>query len=349
MLRRHRGDEIRVDDAAFHQVDRAVVEVIAEPVVIEEMTRAGQARLPQDVLPADTLMGEVVDGIADTLTGHAEVPVDLVQQHRHGRRLPVVAVDHLGPLAGLPHELQGRLGQEREPGRIIRRAVQVAPAEELVRAVRVDEEALPAVHEPEPHRAVHGPAVPGHPQVLIGDREPEDLVVVHAVVFRQDDLDGVAAQLQLPAQPEDDLPQPARLRRRRTLRRNHHHEHGCLTVPLTCRAVRLAGQGRCLARAMHAPGRGHPAATWPGASTRVRRPCAADRVPPPARSATGSGPRHRRTCGDPRRLAAARNRPAPGARWRARRPAAAPVRRTRPPRTRHGTARRWWRRRALSP
>jgi hypothetical protein len=38
----------------------------------------------------------------------------------------------------------------------------------------------------------------------------------------------VAPQLQLPAQPEDDLPQPARLRRRRALRRHHHHEHGHL-------------------------------------------------------------------------------------------------------------------------
>ena len=58
-------------------------------------------------------------------------------------------------------------------------------------------------------------------------------------------------------------------------------------------------------RAVRAPGRGRPAPTWPGASIRVRRPCAADRAPPPARSATGSGPRRRRTCGGPRRPAPA--------------------------------------------
>ena len=97
------------------------------------MRRAGEARLPQDVLTADTLVREIVDGIANTLIAHAEVLVDLIQQHRHGRGLPVVAVDYLGPLAGLEHELQGRLGQEREPGHIVRRAVQVAPVEELVR------------------------------------------------------------------------------------------------------------------------------------------------------------------------------------------------------------------------
>jgi len=56
--------------------------------------------------------------VADPLAGHAEVLVDLIQQHRHGRGLPVVAVDHLGPFPGLEHELQGRLGQEREPGRM---------------------------------------------------------------------------------------------------------------------------------------------------------------------------------------------------------------------------------------
>ena len=92
--------------------------------------------------------------------------------------------------------------------------------------MRLEEEAPPAVHEPEPHRAVHEPVVPGHPQVGIGDREPEDLVITHAIVFRHDDLDRVAAQLQLPAQPEDHLSQPARLRHRRALGRNHHHEHG---------------------------------------------------------------------------------------------------------------------------
>jgi hypothetical protein len=96
-----------------------VIEVIAEPVVVEEAPRPGQPGRPQDVLPADALVGEIVDGVADPLIGLAEVLVDLVQQHRHGHRLPLVAVDHLGLLAGVPHELQGRLGQEGEPGHIV--------------------------------------------------------------------------------------------------------------------------------------------------------------------------------------------------------------------------------------
>src|ERR1035441_2544052 len=104
-------------------------------------------------------------------------------------------------------------------------------------SMRFDEEAPPAVNKPEPHRAVHEPGVPRHPQVRIGDRKPENLIVAHAIVFRHDYLDGVAPQLQLPAQPEYDLSQPARLRHRRTFRRNHHHEHGCLTVPVASRAA----------------------------------------------------------------------------------------------------------------
>ena len=95
------------------------LKVIAEPVVIEEMRGAGEARLPQDVLTADTLMREIVDGIANTLIAHAEVLVDLIQQHRHEPRLPVVTMDHLGPFAGLPHKLQGRLRQEGKPGHVV--------------------------------------------------------------------------------------------------------------------------------------------------------------------------------------------------------------------------------------
>ena len=86
-----------------------------------------------------------------------------------------------------------------------------------------------------------------------------------------------------------------------------------------------------LASAMHAPGRDRPSPTAQDAGNRVRRPYAADRVPPPARSAAGSRSRHRRTSGDSRRLAAAWNQAVGGARLLARRPGAAPLRRTRPP------------------
>ncbi len=94
-----------------------------------------------------------------------------------------------------------------------------------------------------------------------------------------------------------------------------------------------------LASAMHAPDRDRPSPTAQDAGNRVRRPFAADRVPPPARSAAGSRPRHRRTFGDSRRLAAAWNQAVAGARLLARRPGAAPLRGTRPPQRRYRSAR----------
>lgn len=93
-----------------------------------------------------------------------------------------------------------------------------------------------------------------------------------------------------------------------------------------------------LASAMHAPGRDRPSPTAQDAGNRVRRPYVADRVPPPARSAAGSRPRHRRTSGDSRRLAAAWNQAVAEARLLARRPGAAPLRRTRPPPRRYRSA-----------
>src|SRR5450631_2198495 len=97
--------------------------------------------------------------------------------------------------------------------------------EEAVRRVWVDKETAPAVDVAEPDRAMHEPTVPRHPEILVGDREPKDLVVAHAVVLREDDLHPVAAQLELAAEAEDDLAQSARLRHRGALGRNHYNEH----------------------------------------------------------------------------------------------------------------------------
>jgi hypothetical protein len=75
--------------------------------------------------------------------------------------------------------------------------------------MRLDEETLAAVHEAEPDRAMDGAVVPRDPQVLHGDLQAPDVVVAHAVVLRQDDLDLIAADLQLPAQTEHHVRQPA--------------------------------------------------------------------------------------------------------------------------------------------
>jgi hypothetical protein len=47
-------------------------------------------------------------------------------------------------MSGPEHELQGGLGKEREPLRVIPVSVQALPAKEISRRVRLDEEAFPA-------------------------------------------------------------------------------------------------------------------------------------------------------------------------------------------------------------
>ena len=70
------------------------------------------------------------------------------------RRLPVVAVDDVRALAGLQQELERRLAEEREALRIIIRPVDVAAVKEVVRRVRLDEEALAALDKTEEHPAM---------------------------------------------------------------------------------------------------------------------------------------------------------------------------------------------------
>jgi len=60
-----------------------------------------------------------------------------------------VTVDDLRALAGLQHELERRLGKEREPADVIIRPVELPAVKEPVGRVRLDEEALAALDEPE--------------------------------------------------------------------------------------------------------------------------------------------------------------------------------------------------------
>ena len=135
-------------------------------------------------------------------------------------------MNHLRPLISLQHELQRGLRQESKPKHIIRRAIQMPTLKEPILRMRLDEKALTPLHKPEPDRAVNRGAEPRNPEIVVCHRQAVDPVIPHAIVLRQDDLDGVAAQLQLTTKPEHHLSQPAGLRDRRALRRDHHYEHG---------------------------------------------------------------------------------------------------------------------------
>ncbi len=208
---RDRGDEVGIDNAALHQVEGGVVEIVLEAVLVKEVGVPVQPGGAQDVLPGDALVLEVVQRVAHPRMGHAHVLVHLVEQHRHQAGLPVVAVNDVRVLVALEHELQRGPAEEGEPLVVIHLPVEGAAVEEVVVGMRLDEEALAAVHEAEIDAAMHGVVVPRHPQVFERELQVEDLVIPQAVVLGQDDLHRVAANLQLPAQPEHDVAQPPHL------------------------------------------------------------------------------------------------------------------------------------------
>jgi hypothetical protein len=140
-----------------------------------------------------------MDGKADPLVRH-DLAVLLIKQDRDQSGLPVVTVNDIWALPGPEHELQGGLGEEREPLRVVCVSVQAVPGEEVSR-MRFDEEAFAAVRVAEPHRAADGPVIPRHLQVVVAGLQVPDIGVPHAGVLRQDDLDSVPAQLQFAAQP----------------------------------------------------------------------------------------------------------------------------------------------------
>jgi len=123
-----------------------------------------------------------------------------------------MTMDDVGAAIILEQKLQRRLAEKREPAHIVREAIKMAAIEEIVLGMGLDEEAFAAVNEAEPHRAMNSAVVPGHPQIFHADLQSPDLVVAHAIVFRQDDVNLVAADFQLPAQAEDHIAQSANFR-----------------------------------------------------------------------------------------------------------------------------------------
>ena len=74
--------------------------------------------------------------------------------------------------------------------------------------VRINEVALPPVDKAEEHGAMNRAAIPRTHKSWIRDPQAVDLVVAQAIVFREDDLDGVAAKR---ARPKTTSPSPPTL------------------------------------------------------------------------------------------------------------------------------------------
>ena len=132
MTGRDGSNEVRVDDPALQQVQCPRIEVVPQSLIDEVPSGIAQSGRRESRFARDPLMAEVVHGEAHALIPHPGPLVDLVQQHGDERRLPIVAMDDLRALAGLEHELERRLAEEREPFDVVPGAVQVPAVKEAV-------------------------------------------------------------------------------------------------------------------------------------------------------------------------------------------------------------------------
>ena len=94
-------------------------------------------------------MADIVQRVADPRMGHPQLVVDLIKQHRYQAGLPIVAMDDVGMLVALEHELQGCAGEECKALRVVALAVEAAAIEEIICRIGLDEEALQVVDDPE--------------------------------------------------------------------------------------------------------------------------------------------------------------------------------------------------------
>src|SRR6266571_1183709 len=222
MARGDSGDEIRIDNPAFHQIESLRILVVPQAVVVEKMLGPMKAGGPEKELSANPLMAEIVDRETNAGMPHAQVLIDFVKQHRYKGRLPIVAMNDLRLLARFEHELEGGPAKKGESERIIVVSVNGSAVEEVVAGMRLDEKAFAPVHEAEPDRSGDAAVVPRNPQVFVGLGQPKNLVVTHAVILGQKDLQCVAAQFQRPAQSVHHVGQTAHFGYRRQFWRDHH-------------------------------------------------------------------------------------------------------------------------------
>src|ERR1051325_2476318 len=147
ITRRNGGDEIGIDDAALHQIYRRAL-VVEQSVVIHHRGRI-EPRQSQNRFTVNALVADIVQSVADAGPRHAEMLINLIEQHRRERRMPIVAMDAVRVLIGLEHELQGGAAEKGEPLAVVRVPVEHAAIEEILRRMGFDEEALEALNEPE--------------------------------------------------------------------------------------------------------------------------------------------------------------------------------------------------------
>ena len=228
IARRNGGDEIRIDDAALHDIDRADMGVVAQFVRRHQVT-GFEAALAQDERIGHALVADVVQGVAHPRMAHAHGLIHLVQEHGQQAGLPVMAVDDVGLATGLEHILQHRAGEKSEACRVVVMPIVGAAIEKVLRRHRLDEQTGDVVHPAAVDVAANPAFIVRHPEIGIALLQVLDAVVAHTVVHGKIDFHCQLARQQIPGQPVHHVGQPADLGHRCTFRCDQRDVHLSLT------------------------------------------------------------------------------------------------------------------------
>jgi hypothetical protein len=93
----------------------------------------------------------------------------------------------------------------------------------------LDEETFQTVDKAKVDITVNMLIVVRDPKIAIGFLQTPDVIEAHAVIFRQNDFNGVTSNLELVGKPLDYVSQTAHLGDRCALRCNHHNIHLLIT------------------------------------------------------------------------------------------------------------------------
>jgi hypothetical protein len=183
VVRRHRGDKVRVHNAAFHKVEGKRVKIISQAIVLKIIILSIQTRCLQNINSSHALMFEIVNGIADSLIFHPIVFVNFKQHDWNQTSLPIVTVNHLGTLVASEQKFQSGFAEKCKPHIVVIAAVITAAIKKVILRARFDEKTQLPVHPAAQDITEDFAAIPGHSQIPVGLVKSPNVVVPHAVVL----------------------------------------------------------------------------------------------------------------------------------------------------------------------
>ena len=178
--------------------------VISQSVVVHDACRI-QTDLPQDMFAVDALVAKVMERETDPRMAQAEMLINFIKKDGNKRGLPIVAMNNVRMLVRFEDEFQRRTAKESESFNVVIVPVKNPPIEKIVVRMRVDKKAFEALHEPEVNVAVNPLAVVRHPKIAVGFGQVPDAIVPHVVVFREDDLNRIAANVKFSGKVLNDV------------------------------------------------------------------------------------------------------------------------------------------------